>query len=258
MRRFPILAVALVAALAACSDGEGGDGTAGSGGAAAGSGGGGGNPGGSGGAVTFALSFAEPSVSMELRAVRQIELQVDAGSHVGTATLSASGLPDDVAATLTPAVLELAGAPAAATLTLTTLSSTVTGAFTVQVDATTAGGAGSATLDVTVEPAITITIPAGIAAPGGMDVFGDYPTVIRALDGMSDDNPITIRFYNADSVYHRIQGHRADVGFPVTPHPGIEPMGYETPARRVTATGEFDFYLHDLGPTAGLGRILIQ
>ena len=123
-----------------------------------------------------------------------------------------------------------------------------------------AGGSKEVAAVVTVEPVLTITIPQGLNGmsddPPNTTAFGDYPTRIRALDGMSGDNPVTILFFNADSVPHEIHADRPDQGFGHGNQP-IPASSFDPVVRQVNTPGTYDYYPHDIGQSI-LGRIVIE
>jgi plastocyanin len=216
--------------------------------------------GGSGGApiqeATFQLSVDNAAPSMELRAEAGVTIRVDPNGYVGPVALSLEGVPADVTAELAPASVDLDGATEAmANVSFTTLSSTQSGQFQITAAGTVASGEKSTTLTLTVEPAITITIPAGINNMQGTGVFGDYPTVIKAVPGMSAQSPIRVRFFNADNLVHSIHADNDGQGFPHGDD--IIPGMYEVPERLVNSPGTYNYYPHDIGQSI-LGQIVIE
>lgn len=119
-----------------------------------------------------------------------------------------------------------------------------------------AGGEGGANVE------ITITIPAGVDGVQGTaqqpntTAFGPYPLTISA-PAVSQQNPVTVRFFNADIKAHEIHASLPNDGFghDLTP---FAPMTMDPMVREVTAPGTYDFYLHDEGGPFNVGRLVIQ
>jgi hypothetical protein len=130
----------------------------------------------------------------------------------------------------------------------------------VTVVGTVPAGEKSVDAALIVEPVITIVIPENLASysadPPSTDAFGDFPTVIKALPNMSDDNPITVHFFNADTVPHEIHADNPNEGFPHG-NQGIPPGELDPVVRRVNSPGEYLFYPHDIGMSI-LGQIVIE
>jgi hypothetical protein len=208
------------------------------------------------GTVSVALADAAPSV--ELRSTVDVSVTVTATNFSGPLALSATGLPTDVTASFDNPAPTLSAGSASAKLTLTTLSSTRVGsvAFTVT---TTASGATihGAPGNLTVQPVLTITIPANVDASEGTTsnpnthAFGAYPITISTPPSF----PVTINFYNADGIPHTIHADQATEGFfhgnDIAPGTMDQPRG-------VTQSDTYDFYLHDENAALTVGRIVIQ
>jgi hypothetical protein len=175
---------------------------------------------------------------------------------------------DSLAAGITPQFgdpsLTLDGSTTASTtLTLTTESSTAPGDVTFKVYGTQSGAEKAASATLTVNAAITITIPMGVNGLQGTSAnpykmaFGPYPIMITAPPGISAGKPVAVRFYNADGVAHEIHGSNPNEGFPHDngsfPANSMDPM-----VREVNKAGTYDFYLHDQGGPFTVGRVVIQ
>lgn len=254
-------------------DGDGGSGGSGDGASAqgAGSNNGGSSAGGDGQGgdapqpASFELSLDEPSPSVDLRAEVEVDVTIEPNGYTGAVALALSGVPDDVDAALASTSVVLDGQTAeTVTVTFTTASDTTTGTFPFTVTGTVEAGDKSTAGTLAVIPAITITIPANLAAmqpapgdPPNQTAFGPYPTVLKALPNMSAQNTITIRFFNADTVPHEIHADNADQGFPHG-NQSIPPMSFDPVVRNVNSPGQYDYYPHDLGVNNIQGRILIQ
>ncbi len=268
---------ALLTLLVACSkqptsllDGDGGNTTSssssgadgGGGMGTAGSGTGNNNQGGEGGAPLQPASF-EISVSasqLELRDSGEATVTIAPNGYVGPVVLSLTGTPADVTAELATTGVNLDGSSSeTVTLNLSSKSDTQTGAFVISVVGTVPGGEKSGDAAVNVIPTITITIPENLASfssnPASTNAFGDFPTLIKALPNMAE-TPITVNFFNADTVPHEIHADDPDVGFGHG-NQNIPPGAFDPVVRQVTAPGEYTFYPHDIGNSI-LGRITIQ
>jgi hypothetical protein len=278
LRSTSLLSVAFAALLSACLDqptslldGTGGNpsgggqgaGAPGGAGSVGGSGTGASGDGGDGGApaqpATFELS-ATP-VELELRSSVDTVVSIAPNGYVGPVALSIAGGPSDVQAELGASSVTLDGSTVETVpLTLTTASSTQTGAFVVTVVGTVPSGEKSVDAALIVEPVITIIIPENLASysaePPSTDAFGDFPTIVKALPNMSDDNPITVHFFNADTLPHEIHADNPNEGFPHGNQP-IPPGAFDPVVRRVNSPGEYLFYPHDIDASI-LGRIDIE
>lgn len=219
--------------------------------------------GGDGGAPLQPASFelSATPVELELRNSVETEVTITPNGYVGPVTLTITSGPSDVQAELGVSSVTLDGSTLATVpLTLTTASSTQTGAFVVTVVGTVPAGEKSVDAELIVEPVITIIIPENLASysadPPSTDAFGDFPTVIKALPNMSDDNPITVHFFNADTVPHEIHADNPNEGFPHGNQP-IPPGEFDPVVRRVNTPGEYLFYPHDIDASI-LGQINIE
>lgn len=277
LHRFALVTLATGSfAFAACTDlpttlEDGGAGTGNSdnvgagvpeGGGAAGQGGDPSGNGGNGGeapqAATYELSIGEPASSIDLRDDVELTLTIAPNGYEGAVALTVSGLPADVGVELSMPSVTLDGATEVeVAVRLSSLSSTVTGAFAFEVTGTVDTGAKSTAGTLTIEPVITIVIPPNLASfSNSTEAFGDYPTLITALPEMSEQNPITVRFLNTDTVAHEIHSD-GENGFIHGQGP-IAPMSYDMVDRHVSAPGEYNFYPHDLNDPSIAGMITIQ
>lgn len=148
-------------------------------------------------------------------------------------------------------------------LTLTTMSSTPPGAMAFSVSGTVAIGASTVAATLTVKPAITIVIPKGVDGLGGTKdnpfkmAFGDYPMNVIAAKDISDQHPLTVRFYNDDDIGHEIHAANQAQGFPHDPG-SIAPHSMDSLVRKINAKGLYDYYLHDQNAAATVGRLAVQ
>lgn len=278
-----LLPVALFATLlAACTtqpisllDGDGGSDTTNGSGAAGGGGSGSastsgsgassGTESGSGGAPVQPASFAITAApaELELRSTQTVNVSVAPNGYVGDVALSIGAAPTDVQAQLGASTVALDGSTTeTVSLTLTTLSSTQTGAFVVTVVGTAPEGTKSGDGVVQILPVITITIPLDLESfeqtPGNPNTtaFGDFPTTIKALPNMSGENPITVKFFNADTVGHEIHADDPGAGFGHG-NQSIPPNSFDPVVRMINQPGEYLYYPHDLG-LGIIGQINIE
>jgi hypothetical protein len=184
--------------------------------------------------------------------------------YMGTVQLAPGSLPSGVTAKLDHTTLSLDGSTTAtAVLTLDTDTSAPPGTAAIDVDVTAAGATKSATVSLQVESTITIHIPAGVDNNGGTsqnpvtNAYGPYPIQITAPQNLSSQNPITVYFFNDDSVSHEIHADSAAQGFGHDPGP-FGPSSMDPYVRRVNTAGTYDFYLHDQNAQSTIGRIVIQ
>lgn len=194
-----------------------------------------------------------------------LTVTVDPHGFAGDVALSASDLSTaGVTAAFADEHLTLDGTSSASTtLTLTTASSSTPGSVAVTVSGVGGGKTSSANVDLMVLSDITIVIPQGVDGMAGTQAnpyqlaFGPYPIDITAPDSISDQHPVTVRFFNDDDVEHEIHAGQGDQGFghgqqTIPPH-GMDPM-----VRKVNTAGTYDFYLHDQNGAFTTGRIVIQ
>jgi len=213
--------------------------------------------------AVFELIASESAPSIELRDSREVTITIKPNGYKGPVTLDlAEPAPEGVTADLATTTVQLQGdADVTTTLTLSSLSDSPTGESVITVTGTVESGTKEVGVTLTVRPEITIRIPPGLSGLQGTQAdpnqtaFGDYPTRIRALTNMSNDNPITIKFLNEDNVVHSIHAGQDAQGFP---HGNdIAPGALEDQARNVNAPGTYDYYPHDIGTTL-VGRIVIE
>jgi hypothetical protein len=220
---------------------------------------------GTGGSIPQEATYAVTveSASVDLMAEVQVNVDIDPNGFIGPVSLSAAGLASGITAEFAPSTVDLDGtSPSSAVLTLRTLSSVAPGDVAFVVVGTSAPGEQSGAATLTVEPVITLVIPQGVNELGGtindpyMTAYGPYPIEITAPDGISEQNPVTVNFRNADGVSHEIHADEEPSGFPHSPGP-IAPNGMDQP-RQVNSIGTYNFYLHDQGAVLTPGRIIIQ
>lgn len=215
--------------------------------------------------ATFTVSIDKPAVSINLLDKKDLVVSVQPNGYKGSVALSVDDLSGaGVKAELASATVMLDGVTTATTaLTLTTVSSSKPGSADFKVSGTVDTGTKIGSSTLTVVSDITIVIPKGVNGLGGtadnpvMDAFGPYPINIAAPAGMSAQNPVTVRFYNADTIPHQIHGGKPDEGFP---HDSgdIAPMSMSKLVREVNTPGTYGFYLHDQNAASTIGRIVIQ
>jgi hypothetical protein len=232
------------------------------------SGGGGASSGSSSGAppptASFAVSLSKASLEMQLMAAASLTVSIAPNGFTGALQLAPSGLPGGVSAKFDPAALTLDGTTTVtASLAFTTDPSAAPGDAAIDVSATSPAGAQSATLALTVQPSITIHIPKGVDQLGGTlqnpvtDAYGPYPMQLKAPQGLSAQNPVTVYFMNDDDVDHEVHADAPSQGFGHDPGP-FGPHSMDPYVRRVNSAGIYDFYLHDEGGPATIGRVVIQ
>lgn len=248
------------------SGGSSGDGasSATSGGGSAASGGSSANGGASGAGgeapqpATFSLSLSQPAATIELRDSVDVVVTVAANGYVGTVTLDVAGLPADVDASLAAPSVTLSGSGSeTVTLTLSSASDSQTGDAPYTVTGTVPSGSKDTQGALTIEPVLTVEIPANLADfisdPPDTTAFGAYPTLVKALPDMNQ-TPITVRFHNNDDIPHEIHADGTNGFFHSQSQIG---PGQFDDDRQITGPGTYDYYPHDLG-TGILGRIKIQ
>jgi hypothetical protein len=199
------------------------------------------------------------SPSVDLLASTTVNLAIPPSTYVGTMTLSVSGLPSDVTAALAMASVPLSPQGSSVQLTLTTLSSTVSGLDQFTVVSTIAGGEPASTpIALTVQPVITIDIPVNADAIQGTTqnpnkmAFGAYPIMITAPTNF----PVTVNFHNSDSTPHEIHAEQSAEGFPHGA--GLIQPGQDDMPRNVTQSGTYNWHLHDETDATNVGQIVIQ
>ncbi len=207
------------------------------------------------------LITAAGSAEIELRASTDVALTIAPNGYVGAVSLSLMNVPGDVDASVSPTSVTLDGtSDETLTLTVTSASNSESGSFAISVVGTAPEGQASGDVSVTIQPVITITIPQDLESyasnPADTTAFGDYPTVIKAPANLSGANPVTVRFYNDDSVPHEIHADQDGAGFGHGEGP-IAAGAFDPVVREVNQTGEFGYYPHDIGTTI-LGMIVIE
>ena len=217
------------------------------------------------GNYTVALDTVTPQIDLNADVV--VVVTIDPVGYVGPVTLSVDNLP--VASGVTSAfandVVTLDGTTkATATLTLTSLSSAAPVDVPFAVTVTVPSGSKSANATLTVRPTITIIIPANVNGLAGTAAnpyklaFGDYPIMITAPAGISAAKPVNVKFFNDDTIAHEIHAGQGGQGFPHS-QASISAQTLDATPRPVNATGTYDFYMHDQGPSPlTIGRIVIQ
>jgi hypothetical protein len=204
---------------------------------------------------------ADAAATMELRANAEVALTIAPNGYEGVVSLSVMNIPSEVQATVSPTSVTLDGSTSQAiTLTIVSASDSETGDFAITVVGTVPEGTASGDAAVTIEPVITIKIPQNLesyeASPPDTTAFGDYPTVIKAPANISDANPVTVRFFNDDTVPHEIHADQDGAGFGHGQGP-IAAGAFDPVVRKVNQAGEYAYYPHDLG-TQIMGLIVIE
>ena len=87
--------------------------------------------------------------------------------------------------------------------------------------------------------------------------FGSYPMMISTPPGISSTTPVTVRFYNADSVSHE-STHRRRAPASRTIRDRYRRDVDERLVRKVTVAGTYEFSLHDQGGPATVGRVVVR
>ncbi len=211
------------------------------------------------------VSVDKSTLQSQLMASSTVHVSVAPNGYIGMASLALGSMPSGVTGTFDNPTVALDGrTTATATLTLKTATSTPPGAVNIDVDATAMGAnPGKATVALTVQSVITVHIPAGVNNMGGTisnpvtTAYGPYPMKITAPQGISDQNPVTVYFFNDDSVSHEIHASADQEGFAHDPGP-IPPMSMDSLVRNVNTTGSYNYYLHDQGAPITVGLIEIQ
>jgi len=215
--------------------------------------------------ATFLVSLGTTSPQIELDDTLELTVTISPKGYEGSVNLSINNLGNGgITGAFSSKKITLDGVTNVnVKLTLTTMSSTPPGSLDFSVSGTVATGAKTATATLTVKPAITIIIPKGANQLGGSPTdpykmaFGDYPMNVIAPQGISGQNPLTVRFYNDDDVSHEIHAANQSQGFPHDPG-GIAPHTMDSLVRKVNAKGLYDYYLHDQGKAITVGRLAVQ
>jgi len=215
--------------------------------------------------ASFTVSVDQPQASLDLADTVIVNVSITPNGFRGNVDLAMATMPADVTASFATTSFALDGTTVATTaLTIATSVSTATGADALSVTAT-SSGTGSATTPIalTVNAALTITVPANVDSNGGTtadpvtNAFGPYPMNIKAPANLSTSNTLTIRFYNADTIAHEIHASSPGQGFAHDPGP-FPAMSMDPFIRHVNTAGTYDFYLHDQGGPSTVGRLVIQ
>lgn len=219
---------------------------------------------GSGGAppqtVDFELELDDTAPDIDLRSTVSVALDIVENGYMGTVILDVGGLPDDVIANLDEDTVTLDGSGTTTVqIEFETFSDTVSGDLDFTVTGATEDGNASTVGLLVVHPTLTITIPQNLVGFDGQDdAFGPNPTMISLPPGgISEANPVTIRFFNADGVPHEIHAENPDQGFPHSMM-SIPAGGMDGTPRNVNTAGTYDFYPHDLDGVDIPGSIVIQ
>jgi plastocyanin len=191
---------------------------------------------------------------LELHASTDVSVTIAPNGYTGVVSLSLMNVPGDVDASVSPTSVTLDGSTdESITLTVTSASNSETGAFAITVVGTVPEGTASCDVSVTIEPVITITIPQNLESfasnPADTTAFGDYPTVIKSA-------PVTVKFFNDDTVSHEIHADQDDAGFGHGQGP-IAAGAFDPVVREINQSGEFPYYPHDIGTTI-LGLIVVE
>jgi hypothetical protein len=203
----------------------------------------------------FALTLDNAAPSLNLAATSVVTVTITPQAWSGAVALTVTGLPSDVTAAFDNASINVEGSAAAtAKLTLTSLSSTVAAATPFNIVGTVGEVVKTSPANVTVKAWIDIHIP--VNADSMTNSFG---TVNITAPANISSNPVTVNFINDDSTDHEIHAENQNQGFP---H-GLGTFGQgqaDTPVRQVTASGTYQWHLHDDAPPGGPpgGTVVIQ
>jgi hypothetical protein len=200
---------------------------------------------------------------MPLLDTATVSLSIAPGGYAGAVQLSTTGLPSGVTSSFDSATVTLDGSTAAtAVLTLTTATDAALGTAGFDIAVTADGMATTASVALTVQPMITLHIPAGVNSTGATvedpdtTAYGPYPIAIVAPN-ISTSSPVTVYFKNDDKVSHEIHADDQAQGFGHDPGPfGAGQM--DPYVRQVNSIGTYDFYLHDQGQPITIGRVTIK
>ncbi|CAN5397812.1 hypothetical protein BH09MYX1_BH09MYX1_27950 [soil metagenome] len=219
--------------------------------------------------TSFDVMLDKSASDVELRSSVDIQVTVAPKNFTGTVALDVTGLPAGITAKFVSASLSVTGSAGQTTMmTLTTTSSTAINLSSLMVRGTAGTNVATAPLAITVKPLITILIPMNVDALKGTsgnpstNVFGDFPIVITAPANIAN-TPIEVKFMNKDSAGHCIHASNPGQGFAHDPQNGgpcaalIQQNGFSGQVRKITATGNYPFYLHDQGNLTD-GQIKIQ
>ncbi|MEP7125806.1 MAG: hypothetical protein ABJE95_33050 [Byssovorax sp.] len=215
--------------------------------------------------ATFQVSLDTASPKIDLDDALEMTVTISPKGYVGSVSLAINNLGNGgITGDFAAKKITLDGsADVMVKLTLTTMSSTPPGDVAFSVSGTVATGAKTTAATLTVKPAITIVIPKNVYGLGGTQnnpykmAFGDYPMNVIAAGDISDQHPLTVRFYNDDDISHEIHAANQAQGFPHDAG-GIAPHSMDSLVRKINAKGLYDYYLHDQNAPATIGRLAVQ
>ncbi len=215
--------------------------------------------------ATFLLSLDTTSPQVDLDDKVEMTVTISPGGYQGPVTMAINNLGNGgITGAFSPKQVTIDGATdVTVKLTLTTMSSTPPGDLDFSVSGAVATGAKTASATLTVNPAITVVIPKGVYQLGGTKdnpykmAFGDYPMNVIAAKDISDQHPLTVRFFNDDDMAHEIHAASPAQGFPHDAGP-IAPHAMDALVRKINAKGLYDYYLHDQNAPATIGRLAVQ
>ncbi len=214
------------------------------------------------GAGKLEINLDNAAPTLELMAESKITVNVaPKEGFTGKVDLAVTGAPAGLTATFDKSSVELTTASASAILTVKTSSAVVPGAVTLTVTATSASGPRTTPINVTVSPALTLSIPPNAGALTGMaasTAFAPGPINLK-LGGKK----IAVKIKNNDSMGHII--HAGNTGgfnhgnrnAPIAPG-AFEGNVENGQAREVNAAGTYSFYLHDKTRDNANGSIVAQ
>jgi hypothetical protein len=214
----------------------------------------------------LAVTVDQSTLTSQLMASSTVHVSVAPNGYMGSVALTLGSMPTGVTGTFDNAALALDGrTTGTATLTLKTATSAAPGATNIEVDASASGAnPGKTTIALTVQSVITVHIPMGVNNMGGTisnpvtTAYGPYPMKLaEPTGGISAQNPVTVYFFNDDSVSHEIHASDDQEGFAHDPGP-IPPMSMDSLVRNVNTAGSYNFYLHDQNAPITVGLIEIQ
>jgi hypothetical protein len=215
--------------------------------------------------ATFQVSLDSASPSIDLDDTLDMTVTISPKGYVGSVNMAINNLGNGgITGAFASKKITLDGTTdVTVKLTLTTMSSTPPGDVAFSVSGTVATGARTAAATLTVKQAITIIIPKNVYGLGGTQnnpykmAFGDYPMNVIAAKDISDQHPLTVRFYNDDDIGHEIHAANQAQGFPHDPG-SIAPHSMDSLVRKINAKGLYDYYLHDQNAPATIGRLAVQ
>jgi hypothetical protein len=205
------------------------------------------------GAFDVSLDDATPACDLMADTILHVTITPKNGFS-GSVDMAAFDLPAGVSANFDQTTLHMASAAKTVKLTLHVDNTVMVGDAPFSVTAHAGGATKTASGTLTVNPSITVHIPADVLDLGGTSqdpfktAYGPYPIVINA-----NGNMVTVNFMNDDNVSHEIHsdstfGH----------DPGLIPAHTMDTFVRHVPMGQYDFYLHDQGSSATPGQIVIQ